>query len=357
MSKDYYKILGVEKGASQDEIKKAYRKKAHESHPDKENGDEKKFKEVNEAYRVLGDSQKRAQYDQFGSTAGQNGFGGGGFGGPSQGFGGGGFHVDFDDLGDMFGDLGDMFGFSSGRKRGPARGRDLEAEINLTFKEAVFGTTKTINIRKQVVCDHCKGNKAEPGSEIKNCETCGGSGKVNQVQRTILGDMQVQQICPSCRGEGKTYVKKCTKCGGKGVYNDNQEIKVDIPAGIDNSERLRMAGAGEAISGGEPGDLYIRVRVAEDSDLSRRGFDVWSKKTIDLKQAVLGDKVDVSTVHGDVKLKIPAGTQSGTVFKLKNKGIKKLQKTGYGDHFVEVVVNIPTSLDKKDKERIKELKL
>jgi len=355
MSKDYYNILGVSKDASQDDIKKAFRKKAHEHHPDK-GGDDAKFKEVNEAHQVLGNAEKRKQYDQFGSSF-QNGQagGGGGFGGFQNGM-----NFDMDDLGDMFGGFGDIFGFGGGRKssQGPTRGRDMEMIINLDFLEAAFGGEKEISFSKMVVCTHCKGEGAEPGAKIDTCGTCNGQGKVNRVQRTILGNIQTQATCSSCQGEGKIYSKKCTKCHGGGTVRDNVKIKVKIPAGINTGESIRLSGQGEAgQKGAGAGDLYLRVKVAIDKRFVRDYYDIKTEEKINFTQASLGDKIDVETIHGKVKLKIPEGTQSSTVFRLKDKGIEKLHGRGKGDHLVRVIVEIPKHLTKKQKDILKELNL
>src|SRR3989339_498936 len=360
MSKDYYNILGVNKNASQEEIKKAFRKKAHVYHPDKVTGDEAKFKEVNEAYQVLGNEQKRAQYDQFGSdfTNGMaGGFSGGGFGGFFL----GGVHVDMDDLGDIFGGIGDMFGFGGSRsENGPRarRGNDIQTILTIDFKEAVFGAEKEISLHKKVKCSHCNGNLAEPGSKIITCSNCRGTGKVTRVQRTILGNMQVQSACDQCGGEGRSYEKKCTQCSGRGVNMDTVRLQVKIPAGINDGESIRLVGQGEAGGrGAAAGDLYIKMNIKDDPRFERGGYDIHSGGNIRLKQAVLGDKIDIDTVEGVVSLKIPAGTQSGTIFKLRNKGINVLQGRGRGDHLVEIRVNIPSRITRKQKKLIEELGL
>ncbi len=359
MSKDYYKILGVDKSASQDEVKKAFRKKAHEFHPDKEGGDEAKFKEVNGAYQVLGDAKKRAQFDQFGDGFEQAGAGGaGGFGGFSGFQGGtGGVHVDMDDLGDIFGGIGDMFGFGGGRgQRGQQRASDIKVRIELSFLEAVFGVEKELSIKKKIVCDHCKGNIAEPGTKIETCKTCNGTGRVAKVQRTILGNMQVQGICDTCQGEGKIYAKKCTKCHGSGTVEGVDKFKIKIPAGIDNGETIRLTGKGEAgVNGSPAGDLYVVVGVQPDKRWERDGSDIRTQEEISFTAAALGDKIKIETVEGNVNLKIPAGTQSGTIFKLRNKGIASLHGGGKGNHFVKVVVKTPTGLNRKQKKLLEEL--
>ncbi len=362
MSKDYYNILGVDKNSSQDEIKKAFRAKAHQCHPDKANGNEAKFKEVNEAYQVLGDAQKRAQYDQFGSVfeqaRGQGGFHGfegfRDFSGYTNGF-----NINVDDLGDIFGGLGDIFGFGAGRKRARARrGNDIQMVLTIDFNEAVFGVEKEISLRKTVKCGHCHGNCAEPGSKIETCKVCGGSGRVNRVQRTILGNMQVQAICENCQGEGKTYSQKCSKCGGTGVCQEVVNLKVKIPAGIDNGEAIRLSGQGEAGEKGAPaGDLFLKARIKPDRRFQRDGYNIRSQAEINFTQAALGDKIEIATVDGPVKLKIPAGMQTGTVFNLRGKGITKLQGRGRGDQMVEVTVKTPANLNKKQKEILRELNI
>ncbi|MCK5060962.1 molecular chaperone DnaJ [Candidatus Parcubacteria bacterium] len=359
MGKDYYNILGVQKGAGQEEIKKAFRKKAHKYHPDKANGDEAKFKEINEAYQILGDPKKRGQYDQFG-PAFENMQGAGGFGGFRD-FSGAanGFNINMDDLGDIFGGIGDIFGFSNGGgHRRSARGRDLQLLVNISFMEAVFGIDKEIMINKQVVCDRCNGNLAEPGTKIETCKICKGTGSTTRVQQTILGNMRVNATCEACGGEGKTYSKLCAKCFGKGTVMDRVSLKIKIPAGINNGETIRLTGRGEAGDKGAPaGDLYLKVQVAPKPGFERVGFDVKSAVDISFTQAALGDKIDIETVHGAVKLKVLAGTESGTVYKLRNKGIQRLQASGKGDHLVTVNIKTPRNLSRKQKELLKELNI
>lgn len=363
MSKDYYDILGVSKNASQDEIKAAFRKKAHEYHPDK-GGDAEKFKEVNEANQVLGNPEKRKQYDQFGSAF-QNGQAGGGFGG--QGFGGQGFggfngqgfgNMDFEDLGDIFGGFGDIFGFGGGRQtsKRQTRGRDMEMVLNLDFFDAAFGVEKEISFTKDATCSRCHGNGAEPGAKVETCKTCGGSGRVSKIQRTILGNIQTQATCSACNGEGKIYSQRCAQCGGTGVHRESVKLKVKIPAGINDGESIRLSGQGEAGEKGAPaGDLYLRIKLQPHKKFVRDGYDIKTEEKISVKQAVLGDKIDVETIHGVVKLKIPEGTQSGTIFKLKEKGIEKLHNRGIGDQFVKIIVEIPKGLSRKKAQMLEEL--
>jgi molecular chaperone DnaJ len=361
MGKDYYNILGVDKNASQEEIKRAFRKKAHEYHPDKAGGDEAKFKEINEAYQVLGDPKKRAQYDQFGSAF-EHARGHGGFHGFdgfrdfsnfSEGFG-----FDISDIGDIFGGIGDIFGFGADRDRSGAkrRGADIQAALTIEFSEAVFGAEKEISINKTVQCDRCKGNGAEPGAKIETCKTCGGSGRIIKAQKTFLGSMQVQMTCSDCSGEGKSYAQKCSKCRGAGAVKETVNLKVKIPAGIDDGGVIRLTGQGEAGQRGAPaGDLYLRIRVKKDPRFEREGGNILSKAYISFTQAALGDKIEVDTIDGPVKLKIPEGTQSGTNFRLRGKGVPRLRGRGRGDHFVEVKIRTPKGLSRKQKGILKEL--
>jgi len=359
MNKDYYDILGVGKSASAEEIKNAFRKKAHEHHPDK-GGNAEKFKELNEAYQVLGNAEKRQRYDQFGAAAFNQGGGYGGFGG--QGFGGfqngAGMNFDFEDLGDMFGGFGDIFGFGGGRQnsRRSTRGRDLEMNTSLDFMEAAFGIEKEISFTKNTTCNHCRGNGIEPGAKVETCKTCGGQGRVTKVQRTILGNIQTQATCASCDGEGKIYSQKCTTCGGSGIHREAVKIKVRIPAGINDGESIRLSGQGEAGQKGAPaGDLYLRIKLQPHKKFVREGYNIRTEEVINISQAILGDKIEVATIHGDVKLKIPEGTQSGTIFKLKEKGIIKLHNRGTGDQYVKIIVKIPSGATKKQKQLLEEL--
>jgi molecular chaperone DnaJ len=365
MSKDYYNILGVDKGASQDDIKKAFRKKAHEYHPDKPHGDEAKFKEINEAYQVLGDANKRAQYDRFGSNfeqaqgaGGFHGFEGfRDFSGFAQGFGGqNGVEFDLNDLGDMF---GGMFGFGGGgRSKRQSRGQDLEMTLTIEFEEAVFGIEKEIQLKRMKACSRCHGNGAEPGTSIDTCPTCHGTGRVTRVQRTILGNIQTQTVCSACHGEGKVPSKKCSKCDGLGATKEIETLTVKIPAGIDNGQSIRLVGQGEAgPRGAAAGDLYLRIRVNPSKRFVREGDNILSKIDITIVQATLGAKVPVMTVDGEVTLKIPEGTQSGKVFILRDRGVPKLNGRGRGDHLVTVIVKTPTGLNRQQRKLLEELGL
>lgn len=360
MSKDYYDLLGVSKSASADEIKTAFRKKAHEHHPDK-GGDAEKFKELNEAYQVLGNPEKRQRYDQFGSAAFNGGASGGGYGGFGGFQNGGGFgNMDFEDLGDIFGGFGDIFGFGGGRQtsKRQTRGRDMEMSLHLSFMDAAFGLEKEISFSKNISCTHCHGNGSEPGAKVDTCKTCNGSGRVTRLQRTILGNIQTQATCTTCNGEGKIYSQKCTKCSGSGVHRDTVKMTVKIPAGINEGESIRLSGQGEAGEKGAPaGDLYLRIELQAHKKFIREGYDIRTEEKISIKQAILGDKIDIETIHGEVKLKIPEGTQSGTIFKLKEKGVTKLHNRGTGDQYVKVVINIPSHVTKKQKQLLEELGL
>ena len=325
MSKDYYSILGVSRDASSEEIKKAFRQQAHKYHPDKKGGDEAKFKEINEAYQVLSNDQKKAQYDQFGSS-GFSGAQGGGFGGFD--FSQGGSSFEFDDLGDIFSGIGDMFGFGGSRSAngGVSRGSDLQTSLKIDFLEAVFGIEKEISLNRFVKCDHCNGNGSEPGAKINDCKTCNGRGKVVKARRTILGNIQTEVICSDCGGEGKIYTKKCSKCHGQGINKENSKIKIKIPAGIDNQETIRLSGYGNCgKKARSSGDLYIRIEINSHPEFKRNGYDIETQLEINFKQAILGDKIKINTVDGDLNLKIPEGTQSDTIFKLRAKGIPKLK--------------------------------
>jgi molecular chaperone DnaJ len=349
--RDYYEVLGVSKGASADEIKKAFRRLAVQHHPDKEGGDEAKFKEVNEAYEVLKDSEKRQRYDQFGH-AGVGGASGGGGGNPFEGFGGAqGQNINFD-----FGDLGDMFGgFFGGQQRQQSRrGRDVETSIDLTFEEAVFGVEKTLKLNLESECEHCKGQGAEPGYELKTCPTCKGSGQVVRVMRTILGNIQQAAVCENCRGTGKKPEKACSVCGGSGVKKKEQKVELKIPAGIDDGSTIRLREYGEAIQGGPKGDLYVHIRVKAHKKFTREGDLILSYESIDMATAALGGEMDVETVDGMVRMKVPAGTQSGSDFKLSNHGVKHPRGESRGAHIVTLEVETPTKLSKKQKELLEE---
>ncbi len=345
MSRDYYEILGVAKNASDDDIKRAFRKLAHQYHPDKPGGNAEKFKEANQAYQVLGDAEKRRKYDQYGAGFEQmnGGFGGGGFD-----FNGASF--DMGDLGEMF---GGMFGGGGARRREPQRGRHIEMDVQVTFIESVFGVEKDLRVYKTMSCEDCGGTGAEKGTKRSNCIQCAGSGQVRKVQQTILGNFQTVGVCPKCDGKGSVPEKACHACRGNGIVKGERELRVQIPAGIADGETLRMSGEGEAaLHGGRSGDLYLNVRVKRDPRFERHGFDVHSRAEIGVATAVLGGEVTVDTVDGAVDLKIPTGTQPGATFRLRSRGIPHLRRSGRGDHIVEVTVRIPKKLSKEQRKML-----
>jgi molecular chaperone DnaJ len=347
MSKrDYYEVLGLSKGASADEIKKAYRKLSKQFHPDlnKEEGAEAKFKEIAEAYEVLSDDQKRARYDQFGHDDPSAGFGGGGFSG-TGGFGG------FEDIFSSF--------FGGGGRRqdpnAPRKGDDLQYRMNISFEDAVFGKETEIEIPKEENCETCNGSGAKPGTTPQSCSHCNGAGTINQAVDTPFGRMVNKRTCPSCRGAGKIIVDKCTTCRGDGKVQKRKKIKVTIPAGVDDGQQLRISGQGEpGFNGGPSGDLYIVFTVKRHEQFERDGDDIYYELKLTFPQASLGDEIEVPTIHGKVKLKIPAGTQSGAQFRLKDKGVKNVHGYGMGHQYVIVKVVTPTKLTEKQKQLLRD---
>lgn len=359
MSKrDYYEVLGISKSASADEIKKAYRKLAVKYHPDKDGGDETKFKELGEAYEVLKDSEKRQRYDQFGH-AGVGGGPAGHAGGsnPFQGF--GGFNAeniqfDFGDggLGDLFGQF--FGGGGGGARQRQKRGRDIETAVTIDFKEAVFGADKTFSLSMDEECPHCHGSTVEPGYSMKTCPDCKGAGQQTRTMNTVFGQIQQAVVCPTCEGAGKIPEKACTVCHGKGTVRGEEKIAVKIPAGIKDGATIRLNGRGEAITGGPRGDLYVHVRTKAHKLFTRKGDAILSEEHLSMIDAALGTEIDVETVDGPVRMKIPAGTQSGTDFKLSNHGVPHMGTKTRGAHVVTVVVETPTKLTKKQKELLEE---
>ena len=358
--RDYYEVLGLSKGASEDDIKKAYRKLAKQYHPDinKAPDAEAKFKEVNEAYEVLSDPQKRSTYDQFG-FAGMDGtgFGQGGFGG----FGG----MNMDDLGDIFssfmggmggGFSGFNFGGRSSRRNGPMKGENRYMSMDIDFLDAVHGVTKNINISVDKKCEYCDGTGAESKSDIETCPTCRGSGVTMRQSRTPFGVIQQQGVCPDCNGTGKRIKKKCSHCGGSGYNNVREQVEVNIPAGISSGQQVRIQGYGErGENGGPNGDLYIEIRVKPHKYFVREDNDIYIKVPISSIDATLGTKIDVPTPYGDVELTIPAGTQPNSKLRLKGYGVKELRSNNKGDQYVEIEVNIPKKLSKDEKELYEKL--
>lgn len=353
--RDYYEVLGVNKTASDDEIKKAFRKAAVQHHPDKEGGDEAKFKEINEAYEVLKDKQKRQRYDQFGH-AGVGGAAGGGYNGnPFEGFAGQGqnVHFDFGDggLGDLF---GSFFGGGSSGRRGSERGSDAETSIELSFEEAIFGVEKKLSLTLEDTCEHCDGSGAEPGHQLATCTTCQGSGQQNRVMNTIFGPIQQAVVCQTCHGRGKVPEKACTVCGGRGTARRKQELAIKIPAGVDDGATMRLREHGEAAQDGPKGDLYVHMRVKPHKKFTREGDLILSEEHIGIVEASLGTEIDVETVDGTVRMKVPAGTQSGTDFKLSSHGVPHLKGNSRGSHIVSVIVDTPTKLSKKQKDLLED---
>lgn len=359
MSKrDYYELLGISKSASDDEIKKAFRKKAIEHHPDKAGGNEAKFKEINEAYEVLKDERKRQRYDQFGhagvgSSAASDGAGGN----PYAGFGGGSQNFDFGDLGlgDIFGSFfGGGQGFGGGQRSQSARGRDVETDVELTFEQGIFGVEHKLKITLQDTCEHCKGTTAEPGYELKTCDTCKGSGQTVRVTRTVFGDIQQATVCNTCKGTGKVPEKVCTVCHGKGTQQKAQNITLKIPAGIDDGATIRLREQGEAVANGPKGDLYVNIRVKPHKHFTREGDLILSEAHVSMIDASLGTEIDVETVDGPIRMKVPAGTQSGTDFKLSGHGVPHLKGSGRGAHIVTLIVDTPTKLSKHQQELLRD---
>lgn len=357
MAKNYYDILGVSKGASDDEIKKAYRKLAHKYHPDKSGGDDKKFKEINEAYQVLSDKSKRSQYDQFGQT-----FEGGG-GGGAQGFGGfdfsgfqNGFNEQNFDFGEGFGDIfSDIFG---GGRTGSRKqsGRDIQVDAEITFEEMAHGTKRDFNLYKKVECDVCYGTGGEPGAKEEKCPTCGGSGKVQKTMRSFFGSFSQVSTCQTCQGSGRIYSKKCRKCGGDGRVKESKKVSVNIPAGISEGQTISVRGEGEAGErGASNGDLYVNIYVKPHPKFKREKNNIVSIEHIPFSQAVLGGKIEVETIDESVIMKIPAGTQSGELFKIRGMGIPSLQGESKGDYLVKIIVDVPKSVSRQQKKIIEDL--
>ena len=349
--RDYYEVLGVSKGASEDEIKKAYKKLARKYHPDMNPGDkeaEEKFKEVNEANEVLSDPDKKARYDQFG-FAGVDPSYGAGAGGPGWGDGAAGF--DFGDLGDIF---GSFFGGGQQRRNGPRRGESIRASVSVTFTEAAFGCEKEVTIQRSEQCTTCKGNGCAPGTTPEICPDCHGSGVVQVQQRTPMGVFASSRPCQRCRGTGRIIHQPCTDCGGSGAVRKRKTIKVNIPAGIDHGQTISLRGQGNAgKNGGSAGDLLITVMVQPDETFRREGVDVFTEEPITFAQAVLGATLEIPTIDGKVKYDLPEGTQTGTVFRLRGKGIPVLNGRGRGDQYVTVTVETPRNLTKEQKEALR----
>lgn len=349
--RDFYDVLGVSKDASQNDIKKAYRRKSKKYHPDLNDSPdaEDKFKEVAEAYETLSDEGKRANYDQYGHASTDPNFGAGGFGGGGFGGGGGSFSG-FEDIFEQF------FGGGTARQNpnAPRKGDDLQYVMDLTFEEAVFGKSTTIRYNRKVVCQTCSGDGAKPGTSPETCSRCGGMGRVNMEQDTPFGRVMTEAACPDCHGTGQIIKEKCSDCHESGIQTERHAVKVTVPAGVEDGNQIRLQGQGDVgANGGPHGDLYIIFRVKESDIYTRQGSEIFSEITINIVQATLGDEVKVPTVHGKVKLKIPAGTQPGTTFRLREKGAPSLRSTRTGDQHVTVKVEIPKKVTEEQAEHLR----
>lgn len=350
MAKNYYDVLGVEKGAKKDDIKKAFYKLASKYHPDK-GGDAEKFKEINEAYQVLSDDKKRKEYDTYGQTF--NGQGPSGFGG----FNASDFadmQFDFSDIGDMFGDI---FGGGFGGGTRPKRGRDISLEIDVTFKESVFGTERNVLINKVGTCKACVGSGAKKGSEMITCSSCNGQGKIHDVKRTVFGNFQSVRTCDVCHGKGKVPKERCHECRGAGVHAMREDINIEVPAGISNGEMIRMTGMGEAVTGGQSGDLYVRINIQADKVWKREGNDLVIKHSIKLTDALLGVKQSIEGLDGSIDIDIPAGVSAGEILRVKGRGVPSVHDARKrGDVLIRLEIAMPKKLSKTAMKMIEGLK-
>ncbi len=357
MAKDFYEVLGVEKNASKDEIKKAFHKLAHQYHPDKNKGDDKKFKEVNEAYQTLSDDQKRAQYDQFGQTfangqgpgfQGGQGFGGFDFSGFQNGQGG----FDMGDIGDIFSEFfnGGMGGGARSR-----RGRDISTEIHITFSEAIFGIDRKILLTKQSVCDTCNGTGGKPGTKMDQCKKCNGKGQLHETKRSFLGTFSSTKLCEECSGSGQVPHEKCTTCHGHGVLTKQQEIDVRIPAGIHDGEMVRLSGMGEAVPHGQSGDLYIKINVGTHPMFKREGSDLVTSLNLKLSDALLGMEYKLETLDGEIEVKVPEGVSPNEILRVKGKGVPS-GRGKRGDILIHVHIKLPHKLTRQAKNLVEKLR-
>ena len=364
MKKNYYDILGIKKDASKDEIKKAFYKLAHKYHPDKKEGNEAKFKEVNEAYQVLSDEAKRSKYDQFGAGFENMGSASsGGYGDPRQGFSGFNGQWDFSGFGGEtgfdFGNLNDIFsdffgGGMGGGGRETKRGRDISTEMQITFSESVFGISRKILITKTSPCNICSGSGAKPGTKMETCKYCNGRGHIRESKRTILGTISSTKTCEECLGSGTVPKEKCDTCKGKGVLRKEEEITVNVPAGIRDGEMIRMSGMGEAISKGASGDLYIKINVAPHHLFKREGNDLVMSLELKLSDALLGAEYQIETLDGKITVKIPEGISINEVLRVKGKGVPAGKKRG--DILIKLKIKLPSKLSRKERELIEQLK-
>lgn len=361
MSKDYYDILGVSKGSSEEEIKKAFYKKAHQYHPDKKTGNAEKFKEANEAYQVLSDKEKKQQYDQFGQTFEQAQSQGGSYGGfsgnPFGGFNSQGFNVNMEDF-----DLGDIFSSFFGGKRkskgsrNSVSGNDISIDLNINFEDPAKDLEKEIELYKKIKCDRCTGQGNEPGTKINTCKKCQGSGQVTQARQTMFGVFSQATICPECQGNGQMFEQNCTKCKGKGQVQGYEKVSINIPAGIRDGQTLELTNKGEeGQKGGPAGNLYISIHIASHKYFKRKEDNLIYELPLSFTQAALGDEIEIPTLNGNIALKIPAGVQTGKIFVIDGKGFPHLNQQGAGDLLIPVRVITPTKLNKKEKELLLEL--
>ncbi len=348
--KDYYKILGVERSATGDELKKAYRRLAHKYHPDKQGGDENKFKEINEAYQVLSNKEKRAQYDTFGKTFdGAQGAGGNPFGGFNyEGMGG---FSNIDDIFDTF-----FQGAGKGTKQRARRGKDIAVDLEISLEEAFKGLSRELQIRKMSDCERCKGSGKESGTAMNRCPRCQGKGQIEEVRRIFFGAFRQVIVCPECGGEGERPEKLCKECLGEGRNPRTDTIRIDVPAGIQDGETIRLSGKGEAGGrGGASGDLYGRIHILPHSRFVRKGDNLFIRLPLSFKHAALGAKIEVPTIEGTILLNIPAGTQSGKVFRISGKGMPRLQGYGRGDQLIEISIAVPQKLSRRARNLLEEL--
>ncbi|MFZ2252713.1 MAG: molecular chaperone DnaJ [Minisyncoccia bacterium] len=351
--KDYYEILGIEKTASKDEVKKAFRKLAAKYHPDKKTGDEAKFKEISEAYATLSDEKKRSEYDTYGrSYAGGGPQQGGQWGGFQGGFGGQG-GVEFD-LNDIFENFGDIFGGGARGGRRSTRGNDISVDIELSFKESVFGTQRSLKLTKNNTCATCKGTGAKEHTEMVTCSTCNGHGKIRETKQSILGQFATVRECSACNGTGKIPKEKCADCGGVGIKRTEDKVDINIPAGIEPGEMIRMTGRGEGIKGGTPGDLYIKVHVQRHQSIHRNDIHLESTINVKLSDALLGGTYGVETLDGTIDIKIPEGVKHGEMLRIKGKGVPT--GSSRGDFHVKISIIIPQKLSRSARKLVEELR-
>lgn len=354
---DYYQVLGLQKGASKDEVKKAFRKLAAQHHPDKKTGNEEKYKEITEAYAVLGDDKKKAEYDTYGHAfngggGGQPGAGAGGFNwadfSQQGGFNGQGFEFDINDIFENFG-----FGGGGGQARAQ-RGRDVSIEINLSFSEAVFGVTRKVLITKNSLCTECKGTGGKPNAGVAKCTTCAGNGKIRETRQSIMGSFTTVRECSVCNGKGEVPKERCASCAGAGIKRAQEEVEIKVPAGIENGEVIRMTGRGEAMPNGQPGDLYVKVHVESHKTIRREGTTLSTILPIKLTDALLGGLYKVETLDGLIELKVPAGITHGEMLRVKEKGVPA--ERGRGDFIVKVNIEMPKKLSKKAQKLVEDLR-